>query len=132
MRSPGEHLHPSGECVPDCGAADGNTKLLRDDQERTTPDGGAVQLARGPQVVCHQQQHKKPAENAVQVGSARDCYEGRPAGGSVHESDGREQNEAFVGGRIEAGAKGEEDQRRKHQHVAEGNGVESLGIEVRT
>jgi hypothetical protein len=123
MCSPGERLHPSGECLPNGGATQWNTKLLRDDQERATPDCGAVQLARGPQVVCHQQQQKKPAENSVQVGSARDCDEGWPLGGSVHESDGREQNDAFVGGRIEAGAKGKEE-RRKDQHVSEGNGVE--------
>ena len=54
------------------------------------------------------------------------------ASGSIHKRDGGNQNQAFVGGGIEALAKGEKDKSCKHHHVSEGNDVERSGIEART
>jgi len=89
--------------VPGTGAAEGNAKLLRDHQKGAGPDSRAMHFARGPQVIARQQQQEKPAENAVQVGSA--CYhnEGRPTSGCIHKGDGCNQNKTFVCGGIEAG-----------------------------
>ena len=128
----GQGLRPGGEGVPDCGAAHGNTKLSHHRHERNGPERGAMYLARGPKIVGHEQQQKNVDEGAVEERSGCDHGEGRAASGCVQERDGGNQDQAFVGGWIEACAVGKEDQRRKHQHVADGNGVEGLGIEART
>src|SRR6266481_7598121 len=63
---------------------------------------------------------------------ASDGGKGRSACRSIHQGDGGNQDQAFVARRTEASAIGKKDQRRKHQHVAEGDGIESFGINART
>src|SRR5438876_10419798 len=58
--------------------------------------------------------------------------EGKTTSRCIHKGDGCNQNKTFVCGGIEAGAEGKENQRRKDQHVADGNGIKRLRIEVRT
>jgi hypothetical protein len=47
------------------------------------------------------------------------------------ERDGRDQDEAFVGGRIFAGAVRKKYKNREHDHFAERNDIEGLGVDAR-
>ena len=59
-----------------------------------------------------------------------DHGEGPAGDGGNHDSNGGDEDDAFVSGRIEAGAERGKDKHGEDEHIRHGNDVESLYIEA--
>lgn len=126
----GDGLNPGGEGVPSGSFTDGYAYLLNEDEEGARPDRGAVNFARGPQVVGHQKEQEDIGKQCS--GDGISLAEEGPAGdGSDHQGDRADEDEALVGRGIGAGTEREEDQGREDQHVGEGDDVEEFRIAAR-
>ena len=126
----GDGLDPGGECVPGACVGDGYPNLLDDDEESARPDRDAMNAARRPQVVGHQNEQE---DVGAKCGRERvPVTPDWPAGdGSDHQSYRADKDEALVGRGIGAATEGKKDQGGEDEHVGQGNDVEGFGIEAR-
>src|SRR5271157_2001410 len=119
-------LGPGGESVPGGGLADGEADLLYKDEEGAGPERGAVNFARRPQIVSCENKQKTVGDQRRNEGFSLDESE-RPSGdGGDRDTDGGNDDDAFVGGGIEAGAESEKDQHGEDEHVRHRNHVKGL------
>jgi len=125
-----QRLRPSCEGVPCGGLADGEAYLLHDDEEGAGPNGGAMNFARGPQIVGREKEQESIGEESRNEGFPVNHGKGPAGDGSDHDSDGGDEDDALVGGRIEAGAKSKKDKHCKNEHIRHGDDVEGFHIEA--
>lgn len=116
--------------MPGGGVADRDSYLLDEDEEGACPDGGAVNLACGPQIVGHKNEKEDVGRECGRdwIAVAPDWPTGD---GGDHQCDGADEDEPFVGCGIGTGAEGEEDERREDEHVGQGDDVEEFRIDGR-
>src|SRR5439155_1204293 len=117
----------AGVCA---GLADWHSYLLNKDEECARPERGAINLTRGPQVVGHQDEQEEIREQRRPDRISVNHGEGPTRDGGDHQCNRGDEDEAFVRRRIEAGPEGEKDQRRKNQHIRDGNDVKNFRIHV--
>src|ERR1035437_2390252 len=96
VRLAGYGLNPGGEGVPRGCVGDGYAYLLDEDEESARPDCGAMDLARGPQVVGHQNEQE---DVRAQCGG-----DGIPVApdwptcdGGDHQGNGADKDQALMG-----------------------------------
>ena len=117
--------------MPDGGLTDGEAYLLDKDKEDAGPDCGAVNFARGPEIVSHQNEKKAVGEQRRYQRFSVDHREGPARDGGDHDADGGDEDDAFVRGRIETSAERGKDKHGEDEHVGHGDYVEGLHIEAR-
>src|ERR1700682_3285952 len=124
----GYRLNPTGKGVPRGRFADGYSYLLHEDQESACPERGAINLARGPQVVDHQDEQEEIREKRCPNRISVNQGEGPTRDGGDRQCNRGPEDEALVRRGIGAGAEGKKDERRKNQHIRKGNDVEKSRI----
>src|SRR5258708_40103486 len=77
-----------GEGVPDGGFAEGKADLLDEDQGRSSPEGGAVNLAGGPEVVGDKEEQENVGEQTGDQDFSRAEGERPTRDGSDHQRRG--------------------------------------------
>lgn len=125
---PGVTDNPIGEGVPKGSLADGETDLLDEDKESSSPEGDAMNLAHGPVVVGDEEKQKALSEQGVDANMP--SAEGdRPArDGSDHKGSAGEIDVALMRRRITAVAEGGIDERGEEDHVGQRNYVEGFWV----
>ena len=119
---------PVGERVPEGGFAKGKADLLDEDQQRSGPEGGAVDFAGGPNVVSDEAEKENIADQAGDQDVSRHEGEGPAGDCSDHESSGSDVDIALMSGRILAVPERKIDECGEEEHVAHRDEVEGLGI----
>lgn len=124
-------LDPSSEKLPDGGVCKREAQKAHTDHQNAAQRCGTMQFVRGPQIIeCQQKQEavgsKQGWENPLIEEEDVKAGERGPK-----KRDGRDQDEAFVGGRIFAGAIRKKYKNREHDHFAERNDVEGFGVDPR-
>ena len=125
-----QSLRPCCEGVPGCGLADGEAYLLHDDEEGAGPNGGAMNFARGPQIVSREKEQESVGEERRNERFPVNHGKGPAGDGGDHDSDRGYQDDALVGGRVEAGAKCAKNEHSKNEHIRHGDDVEGFHIEA--
>jgi len=119
---------PVGEGVPESSFAEGKADLLDEDQQRSGPEGGAVDFAGGPEVVSDEEEKENIADQTGDQDVPGHESEGPAGDCGDHESSGGDVDIALMGGRILAIAEGKINECGEEEHVAHRNEVEGLGI----
>ena len=90
-------LNPTGEGVPRGRFADGYSNLLYEDEESSRPECSAMHLARGPQVIGHQEEQEDAGEQRRYRNSSVDDIKGpTDDGGGQQRSRGHEDRKSVV------------------------------------
>lgn len=95
-------MHPRREVVPRRGVSDWNANLLDENQESSGPQGGAVNLARGPIVIDCQNKQESVGDPRCPDGVPIQESVGPAGNGSDDQTDRGDEDNAFMRGRAEA------------------------------
>src|SRR6266849_1476501 len=131
LNSTGDGLGPTGEGVPRGRFADRDSYLLHEDEESSRPERGAMDLARGPQVIGRQHEQEDVGEQRSHNRISMDNGEGPTRDGGDQQRSRRDEDEALVRWGIGTSAEGKKNERRKNQHVRHGDDVEEFWIPAR-
>ena len=89
-----------------------------------------MNFARGPQIVGREKEQESVGEESRNERFPVNHGKGPAGDGGDHDSDGGDEDDALVGGRIEAGAKSKKDKDCKNEHIRHGDDVEGFHIEA--
>ncbi len=114
--------------MPEGGLADGNARLLDEDQKNPRPKSRAVNFASGPQIVGDEREQKNVGESAVNGILTVEKIDRQTSDGGDEKSRGGQQDVTFVSRRIGTGTERTVDESGKEKHIRERDDVKHSWI----